>query len=57
MTLTLLLDLDDTLLGNDIDIFLPAYLKLLVKHLMDYLSPDRMDKNLLAANQVMLSIN
>ncbi len=27
MTLTLLLDLDDTLLGNDIDIFLPAYLK------------------------------
>jgi len=57
MTLTLLLDLDDTLLGNDIDIFLPAYLKLLGKHLMDYVAPDRMVKNLLAATQVMLSNN
>ena len=57
MTLTLLLDLDDTLLGNDIDIFLPAYLKLLGKHLMDYVAPDRMVQNLLAATQVMLSNN
>ena len=57
MTLTLLLDLDDTLLSNDIDTFLPAYLKALGKHLIDYVAPDKMVQNLLAATQVMLSNN
>lgn len=54
MTLTLLFDLDDTLLRNDIDIFLPAYLKALGKHLGEYVSPEKMVKDLLAATQVML---
>jgi FMN phosphatase YigB (HAD superfamily) len=33
MTLTLLLDLDDTLLGNSMDVFIPAYLQALAKHM------------------------
>lgn len=57
MTLTLLLDLDDTLLSNDIGVFLPAYLKLLGKHLSNYVTPDKMVKNLLAATQVMVENN
>lgn len=57
MTLTLLLDLDDTLLSNNIDTFLPAYLKALGKHLYSYVAPDRMVHELLAATQVMLANN
>lgn len=57
MTLTLLIDLDDTLLGNDINTFLPAYLKLLGKHLIAYVAPDTMVQNLLASTQVMLKNN
>jgi FMN phosphatase YigB (HAD superfamily) len=54
MTLTLLFDLDDTLLGNNIDTFLPAYLKALGKHLVEHVAPDKMVKNLLAATDLML---
>jgi FMN phosphatase YigB (HAD superfamily) len=57
MTLTLLLDLDDTLLGNHIDTFLPAYLNALGKHLINHVSPDRMTHHLLAATRVMLENN
>ncbi len=57
MTLTLLLDLDDTLLSNDIQTFLPAYLKALGKHLNTYVAPDKMVQDLLAATRVMLSNN
>lgn len=57
MTLTLLIDLDDTLLGNDINTFLPAYLKLLGKHLIAYVAPEKMVQNLLASTQVMLKNN
>lgn len=55
MSLTLLFDLDDTLLGNHIDHFLPAYLKALGKHLAAYVAPDVMVKQLLAATGVMLA--
>ena len=54
MTLTLLLDLDDTLLDNDINAFLPAYLKALGKHLSSYVPPGVMIQNLMAATQRML---
>ncbi len=57
MSLTLLLDLDDTLLSNNIDTFLPAYLKALGKHLYAYVAPDKMVHELLAATQVMLANN
>ncbi len=39
MTLTLLLDLDDTLLDNPVDQFLPAYAQELAKHLAPYADP------------------
>jgi FMN phosphatase YigB (HAD superfamily) len=54
MTLTLLFDLDDTLLGNNINTFLPAYLKALGKHLINHVTPDRMVKNLLSATDLMV---
>lgn len=57
MTLTLLLDLDDTLLSNDIRIFVPAYLKALGKHLIGYVAPEKMVQELLAATQVMVENN
>ncbi|MBE0699790.1 MAG: hypothetical protein IH586_22920, partial [Anaerolineaceae bacterium] len=55
MTLTLLLDLDDTLLHNDIDVFVPAYLKALGKHLSKYVAPEIMIPCLLAATKEMLT--
>jgi HAD superfamily hydrolase (TIGR01549 family) len=57
MTLTLLFDLDDTLLNNDINKFLPEYLKLLGKHLAAYVAPENMVANLLGATRVMMSNN
>lgn len=57
MTLTLLLDLDDTLLDNNIDSFLPAYLKALGKHLAGYIAPEVMIQKLLEATQAMLANN
>lgn len=57
MTLTLLLDLDDTLLGNDINVFLPAYLSALGKHLIKHVDPKRMIQQLLSATKVMIENN
>lgn len=57
MTLTLLLDLDDTLLSNNINTFLPAYLSLLGKHLASYVPPEQMVRRLLASTQDMLANN
>ncbi len=57
MTLTLLLDLDDTLIENDIDKFLPVYLKALSKQLAAYVSPDIMVKELLKATDLMIANN
>ena len=55
MNLTLLLDLDDTLLENDIYKFLPHYLKALGRHLSDYVAPEHMAKELLAATDAMIA--
>ena len=54
MNLTLLLDLDDTLLINNIEGFLPAYLKALSTHLVKYVEPKAMVPCLLAATQAMV---
>jgi FMN phosphatase YigB (HAD superfamily) len=54
MTLTLLLDLDDTCLGNSMDTFIPAYLSSLGDHLSAYVQPDNLIPSLLAATQQML---
>ncbi len=53
MNLTLLLDLDDTLLHNHIDEFLPAYLKLLSDELAPYAPPEAMVPQLLSATRKM----
>jgi HAD superfamily hydrolase (TIGR01549 family) len=54
LTITLLLDLDDTLLTNDIERFLPAYLQALSKELVQYTEPDRLIANLMAATAEMV---
>lgn len=54
MSLTLLLDLDDTLLDNDIDRFLPVYLKALSKHLAARFPGDLLVRELLSATQQMI---
>jgi HAD superfamily hydrolase (TIGR01549 family) len=54
VTLTLLVDLDDTLLGNDMATFVPSYLQGLGRHLSKYASPDRLLPTLLAATQKMI---
>jgi HAD superfamily hydrolase (TIGR01549 family) len=53
VSLTLLLDLDDTLLHNHIDEFLPAYLKLLSSELEPYAPPEKMVAQLLTATRAM----
>ncbi len=57
MTLTLLLDLDDTLLTNDIQVFLPEYLKSLSQYLSDYVKPSVLIEQLLIATQKMIGNN
>jgi FMN phosphatase YigB (HAD superfamily) len=54
MTLTLLVDLDDTLLNTNIVSFEQAYLKALASHLSGFIRPDRMVKELLAATRQMI---
>lgn len=50
---TILFDLDDTLLVNDVETFLPAYLKALSEALAPILEPRRLIGALLAATQQM----
>jgi FMN phosphatase YigB (HAD superfamily) len=53
MTLTLLLDLDDTLLNTNVDVFIPAYFKALSTHMAKYVSPDVMLPALISGTQLM----
>ncbi|NMB87673.1 MAG: HAD hydrolase-like protein, partial [Chloroflexi bacterium] len=53
MNLTILFDLDDTLLKNDIDVFLRAYLHTLSEHVQG-LPPGLLVSSLLAATQKMI---
>lgn len=54
MSLTLLIDLDDTLLSNDIDSFQKVYFKLLSQALLPWVSPENMMEAMMAAINGML---
>lgn len=54
MPLTLLFDLDDTLLDTNIESFIPAYFQALSGHLAPYVSANVMLPSLLAATKLML---
>ncbi len=56
MSVTLLIDLDDTLLINPLESFMPAYIKLLSKKLAPYVAPEKMVPQLLAATDCMIKI-
>jgi FMN phosphatase YigB (HAD superfamily) len=53
MSKTLLVDLDNTLLHNEMDTFVPAYLQGLACHMAPYVDPKVMTKTLLAATHQM----
>lgn len=53
MSLTLLLDLDDTLLDTNLDAFVPAYFQALSKHLANHTPPDAMLRALIAGVNLM----
>lgn len=55
MNLTLLLDLDNTLLDSDMDIFLPAYFQALSEFLQDLVEPELMLSTLLSMTRKMMS--
>ncbi len=54
MTLTLLLDLDDTLLNTNIDSFIPAYFQALARELTPHVAPDLMLRALAAGTKQMM---
>ncbi len=53
MTLTLLLDLDDTLLNTNLEAFVPAYFKALSEHMASRVSPNVMLPALISGTQLM----
>jgi len=53
VSLTLLLDLDDTLLENDIDEFLPHYLEAFAEEISSFISPDKFIKTLMMGTRKM----
>jgi HAD superfamily hydrolase (TIGR01549 family) len=55
VTLTLLVDLDDTLLANNMESFLPAYLQALGRHLAAQARPDHLIPALLSATRQMVA--
>jgi len=57
MTITLLIDLDDTLLSNDMDIFVPAYLNALGEFMSSIVEPQKLITSLLNATQHMFTNN
>lgn len=54
---TVLIDLDDTLLKNDMEKFIPAYLRLLGDYLSDLAPPERIIQEHLAGTRAMLENN
>lgn len=55
MTLTLLLDLDDTLLDSNMEAFIPAYFQALASHLSNLVSPEVMLPALMAGTRRMMA--
>jgi FMN phosphatase YigB (HAD superfamily) len=53
MSLTLLLDLDDTLLGTNLDVFVPAYFQALSRHLANHTAPDALFRALIEGMNLM----
>ncbi len=53
MTITLLLDLDDTLLNTNLDVFLPTYFQKIAAHLAPKIDPSRMLKELVTGTKLM----
>ena len=53
MSLTLLLDLDDTLLDTNLDAFMPAYFQAFTQHLAQHSAPSTMLRALLAGMNLM----
>jgi FMN phosphatase YigB (HAD superfamily) len=53
MTLTLLLDLDDTLLNTNLDAFVPAYFQALAKDLAPQIAPEKMFRALISGTRLM----
>jgi FMN phosphatase YigB (HAD superfamily) len=53
MTLTLLLDLDDTLLNTNLEAFIPAYFQALARELAPHISPDLMIHALMNGTRLM----
>ncbi len=55
MTITLLLDLDDTLIDSNMDVFIPAYFQALAKTLSGNVSPEIMLPALMAGTKAMMA--
>jgi HAD superfamily hydrolase (TIGR01549 family) len=55
MIRAVLIDLDDTLLENKMDVFLPAYFQKLGEYLVDRINPEQMLAELLTGTQQMLA--
>lgn len=53
MTFTLLIDLDDTLLENPLEVFLPAYLQALSSHLQEFAPSEKIISSLQAGTRQM----
>src|SRR5690349_18355284 len=53
MTLTILLDLDDTLLNTNLEAFIPAYFQALAKDLAPHIAPDLIFRALLSGTGLM----
>lgn len=54
MTLTLLLDLDETLLDTNLEAFIPAYYQQLASHLSSKVQPENLLKHLLSGTKKMM---
>jgi FMN phosphatase YigB (HAD superfamily) len=57
VNLTLLIDLDDTLLSNDMDTFIPAYLQALSRHLAPHIDAKQLAPVMMAATGKMFQNN
>jgi len=55
MLQAVLLDLDDTLLGNDINQFLGRYFPLVARHMSHLMEPEEFVRHLLSSTQVMMT--
>ena len=53
MLKAILFDLDDTLLGNSMDTFIPAYFQALTRYMAEFIPPERLVSELLRCTQAM----